>query len=95
VPFTSVKKGRLLWYDERMNDTANLTELWEHDIADDENAGALDWQPRFVWRPHAVVKVTPKRIYTESLRRTADGLLSDSVYFRDPDGNLVELMAAR
>jgi catechol 2,3-dioxygenase-like lactoylglutathione lyase family enzyme len=30
-----------------------------------------------------------------SPRRTADGLLSDSVYFRDPDGNLLELMAAR
>jgi catechol 2,3-dioxygenase-like lactoylglutathione lyase family enzyme len=30
-----------------------------------------------------------------STRRTADGLLSDSVYFRDPDGNLLELMAAR
>jgi haloacetate dehalogenase len=27
-------------------------------------------------------------------RRTADGLESRSVYFRDPDGNLVELMAA-
>jgi catechol 2,3-dioxygenase-like lactoylglutathione lyase family enzyme len=30
-----------------------------------------------------------------SPRRTADGLLSDSVYFRDADGNLLELMAAR
>jgi catechol 2,3-dioxygenase-like lactoylglutathione lyase family enzyme len=30
-----------------------------------------------------------------SPRRTADGLPSDSVYFRDPDGNLLELMAAR
>jgi catechol 2,3-dioxygenase-like lactoylglutathione lyase family enzyme len=30
-----------------------------------------------------------------SPRRTADGLQSDSVYFRDPDGNLLELMAAR
>jgi catechol 2,3-dioxygenase-like lactoylglutathione lyase family enzyme len=29
-----------------------------------------------------------------SRRRTADGLPSHSVYFRDPDGNLVELMAA-
>jgi catechol 2,3-dioxygenase-like lactoylglutathione lyase family enzyme len=28
-------------------------------------------------------------------RRTAEGLSSDSVYFRDPDGNLLELMAAR
>jgi catechol 2,3-dioxygenase-like lactoylglutathione lyase family enzyme len=27
-------------------------------------------------------------------RRTADGLPAHSVYFRDPDGNLVELMAA-
>ena len=27
-------------------------------------------------------------------RRTADGLPSRSVYFRDPDGNLLELMAA-
>ena len=27
-------------------------------------------------------------------RRTADGLPSQSVYFRDPDGNLLELMAA-
>jgi catechol 2,3-dioxygenase-like lactoylglutathione lyase family enzyme len=26
-------------------------------------------------------------------RRTADGLSSVSVYFRDPDGNLLELMA--
>jgi catechol 2,3-dioxygenase-like lactoylglutathione lyase family enzyme len=29
-----------------------------------------------------------------SPRRTADGLASRSVYFRDPDGNLLELMAA-
>jgi catechol 2,3-dioxygenase-like lactoylglutathione lyase family enzyme len=29
-----------------------------------------------------------------SRRRTADGRPSHSVYFRDPDGNLVELMAA-
>lgn len=29
-----------------------------------------------------------------SRRRTADGLAAHSVYFRDPDGNLVELMAA-
>jgi catechol 2,3-dioxygenase-like lactoylglutathione lyase family enzyme len=28
-------------------------------------------------------------------RRTADGLSSVSVYFRDPDGNLLELMAVR
>ncbi len=27
-------------------------------------------------------------------RRSADGLPSQSVYFRDPDGNLIELMAA-
>jgi catechol 2,3-dioxygenase-like lactoylglutathione lyase family enzyme len=27
-------------------------------------------------------------------RRTADGLPSQSVFFRDPDGNLLELMAA-
>lgn len=27
-------------------------------------------------------------------RRTADGLPSSSVFFRDPDGNLLELMAA-
>jgi len=29
-----------------------------------------------------------------SRRRTADGLLARSIYFRDPDGNLLELMAA-
>ena len=29
-----------------------------------------------------------------SPRETADGLASQSVYFRDPDGNLLELMAA-
>ncbi len=29
-----------------------------------------------------------------SPRRTADGLAAHSVYFRDPDGNLLELMAA-
>ena len=29
-----------------------------------------------------------------SPRRTADGLPAQSVYFRDPDGNLIELMAA-
>jgi catechol 2,3-dioxygenase-like lactoylglutathione lyase family enzyme len=29
-----------------------------------------------------------------SPRQTADGLAAHSVYFRDPDGNLVELMAA-
>jgi catechol 2,3-dioxygenase-like lactoylglutathione lyase family enzyme len=29
-----------------------------------------------------------------SPRRTADGRPSQSVYFRDPDGNLIELMAA-
>jgi catechol 2,3-dioxygenase-like lactoylglutathione lyase family enzyme len=28
-----------------------------------------------------------------SRRRTSDGLASHSVYFRDPDGNLLELMA--
>jgi catechol 2,3-dioxygenase-like lactoylglutathione lyase family enzyme len=28
-----------------------------------------------------------------SRRRTADGLAAHSVYFRDPDGNLLELMA--
>lgn len=27
-------------------------------------------------------------------RRTADGLAAQSIYFRDPDGNLLELMAA-
>jgi catechol 2,3-dioxygenase-like lactoylglutathione lyase family enzyme len=27
-------------------------------------------------------------------RRTADGLPSQSVYFRDPDANLIELMAS-
>jgi catechol 2,3-dioxygenase-like lactoylglutathione lyase family enzyme len=40
-------------------------------------------------RQHAVAIVDgPSR------RRTADGLASHSVYFRDPDGNLLELMAA-
>jgi catechol 2,3-dioxygenase-like lactoylglutathione lyase family enzyme len=29
-----------------------------------------------------------------SRRRTADGLEALSIYFRDPDGNLLELMAA-
>jgi catechol 2,3-dioxygenase-like lactoylglutathione lyase family enzyme len=29
-----------------------------------------------------------------SRRRTADGLAAHSIYFRDPDGNLLELMAA-
>ena len=29
-----------------------------------------------------------------SQRRTVDGLAAHSVYFRDPDGNLIELMAA-
>lgn len=29
-----------------------------------------------------------------SPRRTIDGLAAHSVYFRDPDGNLIELMAA-
>jgi catechol 2,3-dioxygenase-like lactoylglutathione lyase family enzyme len=29
-----------------------------------------------------------------SRRRTADGLAASSIYFRDPDGNLLELMAA-
>lgn len=29
-----------------------------------------------------------------SKRRTADGLAAQSIYFRDPDGNLLELMAA-
>jgi catechol 2,3-dioxygenase-like lactoylglutathione lyase family enzyme len=28
-----------------------------------------------------------------SRRRTADGLPAPSIYFRDPDGNLLELMA--
>jgi catechol 2,3-dioxygenase-like lactoylglutathione lyase family enzyme len=27
-------------------------------------------------------------------RRTADGFASHSIYFRDPDGNLLELMVA-
>jgi catechol 2,3-dioxygenase-like lactoylglutathione lyase family enzyme len=40
-------------------------------------------------RQHAVAIVDgPSR------RRTVDGLASHSVYFRDPDGNLLELMAA-
>jgi hypothetical protein len=30
----------------------------------------------------------------DSSRRTADGLAAHSVYFRNPDGNLLELMAA-
>jgi catechol 2,3-dioxygenase-like lactoylglutathione lyase family enzyme len=29
-----------------------------------------------------------------SPRHTADGLAAPSIYFRDPDGNLLELMAA-
>ena len=48
--------------------TANLTELWEHFIANTEDAVDQDWQPRFVWISHAVVKITPKRIYTEPYR---------------------------
>ena len=48
-----------------MNKTADLTELWEHTVAEDENAGAPDWEPRMVWERHTVVKITPKRIYTE------------------------------
>jgi catechol 2,3-dioxygenase-like lactoylglutathione lyase family enzyme len=58
---------------------ADLCFRWDGSIA---SAAAL-------LREHAVAVVegpTP--------RRTADGLPSQSVYFRDPDGNLLELMAA-
>jgi catechol 2,3-dioxygenase-like lactoylglutathione lyase family enzyme len=57
----------------------------------------------FCWRwagniESALALLTEHRIEVidgPSPRRTADGLPSDSVYFRDPDGNLLELMAAR
>jgi hypothetical protein len=44
-----------------MNKTADLTELWEHTIAEDENAAAADWEPHMIWERHAVAKITPKR----------------------------------
>jgi catechol 2,3-dioxygenase-like lactoylglutathione lyase family enzyme len=33
-------------------------------------------------------------VHGPSRRRTADGLSAHSIYFRDPDGNLLELIAA-
>lgn len=52
-------------FQERVSTVNEPTELWEHALAVDDNAGAPDWEPRFVWKRHAVVKITPKRIYTE------------------------------
>jgi hypothetical protein len=36
----------------------------------------------------------PPKAVSPVRRRTADGLQTLSIYFRDPDGNLLELMAA-
>jgi catechol 2,3-dioxygenase-like lactoylglutathione lyase family enzyme len=51
----------------------------------------LDYAPegRSLVREHGVPIID-----SPSRRRTADGLPALSIYFRDPDGNLLELMAA-
>jgi catechol 2,3-dioxygenase-like lactoylglutathione lyase family enzyme len=51
-------------------------------------SGAIEAAARFLEERGIAVIDGP------SPRRTADGKPSQSVYFRDPDGNLVELMAA-
>jgi hypothetical protein len=41
------------WRRLTMNKTGDLTELWEHTVAEDENAATADWEPRMVRERHA------------------------------------------
>jgi catechol 2,3-dioxygenase-like lactoylglutathione lyase family enzyme len=50
--------------------------------------GSIDSAADVLRRHHVTIVEGPEP------RRSADGLPSQSIYFRDPDGNLIELMAA-
>jgi catechol 2,3-dioxygenase-like lactoylglutathione lyase family enzyme len=67
-------------------------------VARDPMVGSADICPR--WSGGIETAVTLLRehgipvVDGPSRRRTVDGLPAHSIYFRDPDGNLLELMAA-
>ena len=67
-------------------------------VARDATVGAADICLRWGGSIESVVTLLREHgieiIEGPTPRRTADGLPSQSVFFRDPDGNLLELMAA-
>ena len=66
-------------------------------VADQPTVGAADVCFRWQGDIGSAVALLQRRgialVEGPTPRRTADGLPSQSVYFRDPDGNLLELMA--
>ena len=67
-------------------------------VARDATVGAADICLRWGGSIESVITLLREHgieiIEGPTPRRTADGLPSQSVFFRDPDGNLLELMAA-